>query len=192
MSYARYLSEESVRLDLSPVWDDIVETQETEPEEVENEFSEEDDGECVAVKKKFSKAAMRQIKDAVMRDMAQLLYASGKIPNCHKLTTDLINVERRSTSAVGSGVVLPHVRCLHTTNLIMGFARYTPEFDFDAPDEQDVHLFIPMVAPLYDDRQYLRIYRSIAKAFLETDVKQRLLEVQYPGEVIRIFNEYFV
>lgn len=200
MSFAQYLIEQCIRLDI-PVhsWEEVENRQEEdnyeltdyeaetdsdrelEPEEDEDE----DDGGSV----KCSRLLMRKIKDAVMADMADLLYASGKIINLNKLRNDITFVERRSTCAIGCGIVIPHVRSMQAKSLVIGFARYETEFDFDAPDQQNVQLFIPMVAPPYDDKLYLRLIRSIAKGILETDLKERLLSVRRPGEVIRLFNE---
>ena len=189
MSYSRYMCKESIRLDLTPSWQTglPLESDEYEAGDEGGEGEESEDGE----EDEPDATPIRKVKEIVMREMADLLFASGKISNFKKFANDLVYVERRSTSAIGEGVVIPHLRCLHTKSLIMGFARYSPEFEFGAPDNQGVQLFIPMIAPTYDDRLYLRIYRSIAKAFLETAVKQLLLDVQEPGEVIRIFNDYF-
>jgi mannitol/fructose-specific phosphotransferase system IIA component (Ntr-type) len=205
MNYAQHLAERSIALDI-PVysWDEIEQNQEEENYELtdyeseynsENEESheelEEDDEDNQGGGVKCSRIVMRKIKDAVMSDMAALLYASEKIVNLNKLRTDLTFVERRSTCAIGCGIVLPHVRTMQAKTLAIGFARYKTEFDFDAPDQQNVQIFIPMVAPTYDDKLYLRLYRSIAKAILETDVKEKLLAAQRPSEVIYLFNEYF-
>ena len=47
-----------------------------------------------------------------------------------------------------------------------------------------------MITPPYDDQKYLRVYRAISRSFLETDIKDRLLEAEDPGEIIYIFDTY--
>ncbi|HNZ66622.1 MAG: PTS sugar transporter subunit IIA [Planctomycetes bacterium] len=166
MSFARYLSINSICLDIDLDYE--IDTQGLSAREVE-------------IKR----------KETILYDVAKLLDNSGKISNFSSLSKDLILCNRRTSSAIGCGVAIPHVRNLQTRHTVMGFARCKEGVDFDAPDFEKVQLFIPMVAPPYDDKAYLRIYRGIALAFQHTDVKQRLLEVQEPTEVIRIFDRYF-
>lgn len=163
MHIKQILSHSSIRLDLSPSW---------EEEEIENPLP------------------LNEVRRKVTREMAEILYESGKIQNLSKLCTELFNLEKRSSSAIGCEIAIPHLRCLQTNTFIMGFARYTPGVRFDAPDNQNVRIFIPMIAPLHDDRQYLRFYRNIARTFLETDIKIELLSVEDPDEVIKILHHY--
>ena len=168
MNFARFLSIDSINMEIdAAIYDSI-----------EEDF--------------YAQRANRQRKKAILEGMADLLAASGKVKNVSKLRSFLIYNEQKNSSAIGDGVAIPHARCMQTRNLTVGFARCLDGVDFDAPDEEKVRLFITMTAPPYDDKLYLRIYRAIAKAFLETDVKEQLLSTNSPGEIIRIFNRYFI
>jgi mannitol/fructose-specific phosphotransferase system IIA component (Ntr-type) len=46
-----------------------------------------------------------------------------------------------------------------------------------------------LVAPPYDDVQYLRIYKQLAEAFVNKDAARILMEAADEGEVIRAFKE---
>jgi len=52
----------------------------------------------------------------------------------------------------------------------------------------DVQIFIPIVGPPYDDKNYLKIYRQLGELLLDTSVIDQLHELEEPGEVIRIFS----
>jgi mannitol/fructose-specific phosphotransferase system IIA component (Ntr-type) len=166
MNFARFMSDKTIELYWTPDW-------------LEEAVSEEE------------KPSLRKIQESVAREMAKLLSASGGITNEKKLGTDLFNLEKRSSSAIGMGIAVPHMRSLQTRSLIIGFARLDEPVDFDSPDDEGVNIFIPMVAPPYDDRNYLKLYRFIAKALLETTIKEELLEATHAGQIVRIFNEYF-
>lgn len=166
MSFARYLALESICLDIDLEYE--IDTTGLSAREVE--------------KKRI---------ETILYDVAKLLDNTGKINNFSSLSKDLILCNRRTSCAIGCGLAIPHVRGLDTKSTVMGFARCKNGVDFDAPDGEPVQLFIPMVAPQYDDKAYLRIYRSIALGFQNTDVKEQLLEVEEPSEVIRIFDRYF-
>jgi hypothetical protein len=42
-----------------------------------------------------------------------------------------------------------------------------------------------MVAPPYDDRIYLRVYRSLARLLLQPEYYEQFLTVEEPGEILR-------
>jgi mannitol/fructose-specific phosphotransferase system IIA component (Ntr-type) len=52
-------------------------------------------------------------------------------------------------------------------------------------DGEPAHLFFVIVAPPYDDQQYLKIYKQMAVAFQTTDVRHEFLAAESDGEVIR-------
>lgn len=167
--FAKYISEFTIQLDIVPTWEQI---------QINDDDEEQQQSLAVDV-----------VKNWAMQEMAQLLDASGKILNVKKLSKDFLYVEKQHTSAIGCGVVIPHVKCLQAKSFAMGLIRYAPPFDFKAPDEQQVHLFVPMVAPPYNDRDYERCHKAVENAFENTDIKDRLLNAKKPGEVIRIFDE---
>lgn len=128
------------------------------------------------------------VKEAVLGEMCDLLDSSGKTGNKSKLMTDLVNREKKSSTAVGKGVAIPHVRTMQAKELILAFARSSEGLDFDAPDGEPVHLFFSMVAPPYDDQLYLKIYREIGQLILKEESRQRLLDAANEHEIIRVFQ----
>ncbi|MCC6741278.1 MAG: PTS sugar transporter subunit IIA [Planctomycetia bacterium] len=128
------------------------------------------------------------LKEAVLGEMCDLLDSSGKTGNKSKLLTDLVNREKKSSTAVGKGVAIPHVRTMQAKELILAFARSAEGMDFDAPDGEPVHLFFSMVAPPYDDQLYLKIYREIGQLILKEESRQRLLDAANEHEIIRVFQ----
>ena len=167
MNLARFLSPKSIRLEPNSV-----------PPEVDDEEEE------------ISKKDMLVYRESIIKENAQLLYNSGKVQNLNKLSVELVNRERRSTSIIGSGIAIPHVRSLQAKNFVMGFLRVSEGIVMDE-EEQPIQIFIPMVAPPYDDNLYLKVYKQLAKGFLETNALEQLLEVYSEGEVIRVFNDLF-
>jgi len=128
------------------------------------------------------------LKEAALSELCDLLDSSGKSGNKSKLLTDLVNRERKSSTAVGMGVAIPHVRTMQAKELILAFARAPEGLDFEAPDGDPVKLFFAMVAPPYDDKTYLSIYKEIGSLILREDSRQRLLDAKNEHEIIRVFQ----
>jgi len=130
-------------------------------------------------------------RERVMASVADLLDLSGNISNRNKLYNDLLNREKKASTAIGKAVAIPHVRTLQAKTTVMGFLRTPSGVPFGAPDGNEVRIFIPIVGPPYDDKIYLQIYRRLGELLLGEGVTEQLLTVEEKGEVIRIFGSTF-
>lgn len=125
------------------------------------------------------------VKDAVLKELAQLIADGGKIGSCNKLYLHLLHREKKASTGLVRGIAIPHVRTIHAREMIFAFARSTPGVEFDTIDGEPAHLFFVIVAPPYDDHLYLKIYKQMAQAFHATGVREEFLAAKEPGEVIR-------
>ena len=167
MQISRYLDPELIKLELETSF---------EPEDEETEE--------LTQKRKFER------KEALLGEFARLLDSSGKICNPSKLLTDLVNRERKATTAIGKGIAIPHIRSMQARELVIGVCRSHDGFDFDSPDDKPVHLFVPMAAPPYDDNLYLRVFRALAELFHYDGFLDRVLEAEIPYDIIRVFQDF--
>lgn len=165
MKLHRFLRETLVELDLhvaAPDWDD------EEPP---------------------SQAAMRRHKEAILAQLVTLLDRSDQVVNSHRLLRDMVNRERKATTGIGHNIAIPHVRTQQVRSLVMAVAIVRDGVEFDAVDREPVHVFVTTVAPPYDDRLYLKIYRALGELALAVpDLCQRFLDADNPGEVIRLLD----
>ncbi len=135
----------------------------------------------------WSAARLRwSVKESVLRELVVLLDSSGRIVKRARLLTDLVNREKKASTAVGEGIAIPHVRTLQAREFAIGFARSTPGLDFDAPDGAPVHFFFAAVAPPYDDKLYLEVYRSIGELMRREGIRAELLRAKDEHEIIRV------
>lgn len=165
MRLTRYLKEDYIRVDLD------------EGLALENE-----DGEPL------SKRQVLDLKREVISRLVDLLDLSGRAGNPTKLLNDLFNREKRASTAVGSGVVIPHVRTMQARELAMAVGISRRGLPWGAPDRQPVRVFIAIVAPPYEDRAYLQVYRRIGELFSDPTSAAEILDAEAPGEIIRILN----
>ncbi len=130
-----------------------------------------------------------KIKRAALAELAALVADGGRVGSQGKLYTDLVNREKKASTGLVRGIAIPHVRTIHAREMLFAFARSTPGLDFDCLDGEPAHLFFVIVAPPYDDQQYLKIYKQLAMAFHTTDVREAFLRAQDEGEVIRAMRQ---
>ncbi len=124
-------------------------------------------------------------KETVLEELVDLLETGNRIGNHHKLIVDFINRERKATTGIGHGVAIPHVRTMQAKDFIIAFARSTKGYEFEAIDNEPVHMFFIMAAPPYDDTLYLRIFKSLAEMLQYESFREELMTLKSPGELIR-------
>ena len=133
----------------------------------------------------LGKRNLDRIRQEVIAELTQLLESTGRVKNPKRLYRDLHQREKRTGTAVGQGIAFPHVRTLQVKSFIMAFGRSREGLPFGAPDDEPVHFFFALTAPPYDDRLYLRVYRTLAKLLLQPEYYEQFLTVDEPGEILR-------
>lgn len=132
---------------------------------------------------------LRDSKENIINELAELLDRSGNVRNLKRLAKDLFLREKKASTGIGKGIAIPHVRTIQVSEFIIGFARSSAGLDFDAPDNKPVHLFFPMAAPPDDDNLYLKVFKALAEAFKFKTFISDLMKAEDEYEVIRAFRE---
>ncbi|KPL05517.1 MAG: hypothetical protein AMJ73_00465 [candidate division Zixibacteria bacterium SM1_73] len=124
-------------------------------------------------------------KEAILKELVDLLEISGKVGNKRKLLLDLVNREKKATTGIGHGIALPHVRTMQAKEFIIGLARSREGYDYDSLDKEPVHLFFVMAAPPYDDALYLKVFKALAEILRFDYFREELLNASSEYEIIR-------
>ena len=160
MNLARYFTEELIKLEMETVIEPPVEGASIE---------------------KWRQDGKAQIID----ELVGVLEQGARIGNRTKLVLDFINREKKATTAIGSGVAIPHIRSLQAKDFMIGFARSIDGYDFDSLDSKPTHMFFVMAAPPYDDNLYLKVFKALAEMIRYDSFREELMNVWSPGEIIR-------
>jgi PTS system fructose-specific IIC component len=129
------------------------------------------------------------VKERVLGELLELFVASGRVGNESKLRTDLENRERKSTTGIGGGIAIPHVRTMQAKEFTICFARSVPGVEFGAVDDAPVHIFFGVIAPPYDDKLYLEVYRTIGELLTVETTRGALMEAATAHEVIKVIAD---
>ena len=128
-------------------------------------------------------------KDAIIEALVDRLVTSGRIAHRDVILNTVREREKTWTTAIGSGVAVPHGRSLVVRDLTVVFGRSTKGVDFGADDGDPVHLFFLIVAP-YQDRgnRYLPVLGSIVELASKPALRKRLLEVDTFEQLVEILD----
>jgi PTS system fructose-specific IIC component len=115
------------------------------------------------------------------------------VVNRSKFLRDLMNRERKATTAVAPGIAIPHVRTLQVRAFVMGFARAAGEgIPFESLDGEPTRLFFMLASPPYDDRTYLTVYRELAQLVQDEDAFAGLNGAKVPQDVFNVLRGFFI
>lgn len=165
MNIARYIKSDLIKLQMESVFDP--------PEE---------DG--------YTKKQQLSMKEAVLSELVKIMDNTSMVSNPKKLLLDMVNREKKASTAIGNGVAIPHIRSMQAKELIMVIGRNRDGYDFDSMDGQPVKLFFCMAAPPYEDSLYLKIFRELAIRFEHPGFIESLLEAENEHEIIYTFKEF--
>jgi mannitol/fructose-specific phosphotransferase system IIA component (Ntr-type) len=151
--------------------------------EMNSEFDPPEEGE-------YSKKQIMDIKETILTELVDLMDQSEKVSNKHKLFVDLLNREKKASTAIGRGIAIPHIRSMQAKDFILVIGRKLEGYEFDSLDGQPVKLFFCMAAPPYDDSLYLKVFKELAERFDHPGFIENLLEAEDGHEIIRAFKEF--
>lgn len=95
--------------------------------------------------------------------------------NVHAVFDSLIGRERLGSTGLGRGVALPHGRLAQSRKAIGAFIKFEQGLNFDAMDQQPVHLVFALLVPEHYTDEHLKILAYLAEMFSEQALCERLL-----------------
>lgn len=86
----------------------------------------------------------------------------------------LMEREKLGTTGIGQGIAIPHCRLEGLQQAYGSFFKLEQAIDFDAVDDQLVDLFFVLLVPPEACDQHLQTLASLAQAFSQAQVCERL------------------
>lgn len=104
---------------------------------------------------------------------------SNRASDCYGLTPrivceGLIDREKLGSTAMGSGVAIPHARIDQLDRIVGVFARLDKPVDFEAADGQGVDLVFALLAPEEAGANHLRALARVSRLMRNPDTRAKL------------------
>lgn len=122
-------------------------------------------------------------KEDVVRELAENLASAHPGINDEKLIEVLMEREKLCSTAVDSGVAIPHAKLSGISDIIAGFGRSVEGIDYDSLDAELTHLFIILVAPETSIGAHIQLLARISKIFRNPDLRAKLLTLETKDEI---------
>ncbi len=86
-------------------------------------------------------------KNDAIAELVQLLATNGEITDAKKVLDAVLEREATRTTGIGSGVAIPHGKCVGTPNLIMAVGKPATPIDFQSIDGRPVNVIWLLTSP---------------------------------------------
>ena len=97
--------------------------------------------------------------------------------------------EAESSTAIGMGVAIPHVRMADIPEFFIAFGRHCQGVDYDAMDGAPVQ-FIFLIGATNDQQKYLKLIMRISWLVRNDDLRRELLAAPDAAAVYELLKQY--
>lgn len=91
------------------------------------------------------------------------------------LVMKLLERERLSPTAIGKGVLLPHIRLERAQEDLLLFFTLSERLRYNTPDGRDIGIVFFIVSPAEKKTEYLRLVSSIVRLIKDDDMISELI-----------------
>lgn len=131
-----------------------------------------------------------QTKDEVLETMLKKFVELGLVPG--EMQEDVLNAlkERESltSTGLGYGVALPHVKTDAVSLINIVFARSVQGVEFEALDGNPVQFLIMILAPTKVSDDYLKTLSAISSLMKDARIRRRLAEAKSAEDILSILG----
>ncbi|MDQ2069541.1 PTS IIA-like nitrogen regulatory protein PtsN [Natronospira bacteriovora] len=125
-------------------------------------------------------------KKRALEMLSDLLASSGEELSRGEIFTSMINRERLGSTAIGSGVAIPHGRIEGLRNSMGAFIRLQDPIDFDATDGAPVDMMFALIVPTQCAEEHLNALAALARMFSRSDLCDQLRLAESPDAIYEL------
>lgn len=133
-------------------------------------------------------------KKEVLNQMARFMASLYGLQDGDGISQKILERETDMSTGIGYGIAIPHARIAGIDRLYMVAARHKTGIDFNAIDEQPVHLLFMMISPMNTSAEHTQILSSLSRIMSYEDVRKKLLNAntaeQFLDVLVKSENKY--
>lgn len=129
-------------------------------------------------------------RDDVLFLLVDILHKQEKVTNKDVFYQAIIEREKIVTTGIGMGIAIPHAKLTDYDDFFMAIGILKQGVDWGSIDGNPVRLVFMIGGP--DDKQteYLKLLSDITLALKDEDRRKKLLNLESPEDVIKIFKGF--
>ncbi|MGW0316367.1 fructose-specific PTS transporter subunit EIIC [Streptomyces flavidovirens] len=129
-------------------------------------------------------------KEAAIREMAEMLAASGNVRDVDELVRVALAREEQGTTGLGEEIAIPHAKTDAVSEPVVGFARSAEGIEWGSLDGTKAKLvFMISVPEAAAGDEHLRILALLSRKLMDTGFRERLSAAPDRRAILRVLGE---
>lgn len=128
-------------------------------------------------------------KDAVIRELLQVLREAGKISDFESAYEAVLARESLGSTGLENGIAVPHAKTPAVRDLTLAVGISPQGIEFNSQDGKPSRLFFLMLSPPEQSGPHIEALADIARLSRSPEIYRMLLSAQSPEEMLRVFQE---
>lgn len=128
-------------------------------------------------------------RDAVIKELAELLYAQKVITDVKMYVDSVLEREVHSTTGVGNGIAIPHGKSACVNRPAIVFAKMAKSVGWQSLDDKPVDIVVMLAIPDSEKgATHLSLLSEIAVKLMDEDLVEKLKKVTDTNEVVELLS----
>ena len=129
-------------------------------------------------------------KPDVLREISEKIAEAVPRLNMQRLNETLAEREEICSTAIDSGVAIPHVKLLDIPDVTIAFARSEIGVDFDSLDGERTHLFAVLITPENCPMETrVKLLARLSRILGQNDLRPKLVASKEASEIYNLLIE---
>jgi len=113
-------------------------------------------------------------RDAALLEIVEALGRASEVGNKEKLLQALLEREHIVSTAIGSGVAVPHAKIPDVTDFVVAYGRSAEGIDWGAMDGNPVHHVVVIAGPPDRQHRYLQFLAAVMLQLKRAELRASL------------------
>lgn len=127
-------------------------------------------------------------KSEIIDELVEMLNVAGKLNDKEEYKKQILKRESQSSTGLEEGIAIPHAKTAAVKIPSIAFGISKNGVDYESLDGEPSKLFFMIAAPANASDTHIEILSKLTTMLLDDDIRERLLEVKNPQEVIEILS----
>ncbi|MEA5444875.1 PTS IIA-like nitrogen regulatory protein PtsN [Gammaproteobacteria bacterium AB-CW1] len=129
-------------------------------------------------------------KKRALEILSELLADTSQDLSRNQVFTSMLGRERLGSTAIGSGIAIPHGRIEGLEESIGAFIRLQDAVDFDAADGAPVDMLFALIVPSQCAEEHLNALAALAHMFSHADFCDMLRKAEGPEDICKLLRGF--
>jgi fructose-specific phosphotransferase system IIA component len=129
-----------------------------------------------------------QDKQSAINELVDALDDVGQLKDKEEVKRVVLAREETRSTGIGSGIAIPHGKCVQVKDLVMALGIAHEPIDFDSVDGRPVRIIILVVSPQDQTGGHIQALASISRVMLDEQFREALEKSTSAEEAYRLLQ----